>query len=251
MSLLSPDLILGVFLVFCRIGACLMLMPGFSSLRVPPQVRLFLVLGATLALAPVVMPTVLPAVAGASNAGLLALIVTEILIGAQIGVIGRIFYLALQTMAHASAMLIGFGAMPGAPVDELEPVPPLAALVMLSATALLFISNLHWEIFRGLVISYETIPLVTGFDPRTALVGLADRIGDAFLLALRIASPFVIFAFLANFALGVMNKLAQQIPIYFVALPAVLFAGLLVFYFVAGEFLALFTAGFADWLRAG
>ncbi|WP_349369596.1 flagellar biosynthetic protein FliR [Salinarimonas sp.] len=251
MSLLSPDLILSVFLVFCRIGACLMLMPGFASLRVPTQVRLFVVLGATFALAPVVTPTILPVVANASNPGLLALVLTEILIGAQIGVIGRIFYLALQTMAHASTMLIGFAPMPGAVIDEMEPIPPLSSLVMLSATALLFITNLHWEIFRGLVISYETIPLLTGFDPRLALVGLSDRIGEAFLLALRIASPFVVFAFLANFALGVMNKLAQQIPIYFVALPAVLFAGLIVFYFLAGEFLALFVAGFADWLRTG
>lgn len=251
MTLLSPDLILATFLVFCRIGACLMIMPGFSSIRVPMQVRLFIVLGATLALAPVVLPGIVPVVEGAGSGTLLALILGETLIGAQIGVIGRIFYLALQTLAHASVMLIGFGAMPGAPVDELEPVPPLTSLVMLSTTALLFITNLHWEIFRGLVVSYETLPLAAGFDPRLSLVALSDRIGDAFLLALRIASPFVIFAFLANFALGVINKLAQQVPIYFVAMPIVLFAGLIVFYFLVGEFLALFTAGFADWLRVG
>ena len=41
-----------VFLLFCRIGGCLMLMPGFSSARVPPQVRLFIALAVTLALAP-------------------------------------------------------------------------------------------------------------------------------------------------------------------------------------------------------
>ena len=251
MTLLSPDVILATFLVFCRIGACLMIMPGISSLRVPMQVRLFVTLGATLALAPVVMPGILPAVEGADTGTVLALIVSETLIGAQIGVIGRIFYLALQTMAHASTLLIGFGAMPGTPVDEMEPIPPLASLVMLSATALLFITDLHWEIFRGLVISYETIPLIVGFDPRLTLVAISDRIGDAFLLALRISAPFVIFAFLANFALGVINKLAQQVPIYFVALPIVLFAGLIVFYFLAGEFLALFSAGFADWLRVG
>ncbi|WP_372424694.1 flagellar biosynthetic protein FliR [Salinarimonas chemoclinalis] len=251
MSLLAPDLILATFLVFCRIGACLMLMPGFSSLRVPPQVRLFIVVGATLAMAPIVVPGLLPVVAAASQADVLALIVTETLIGAQIGVIGRIFYLALQTLAHASTMLVGFGAMPGAPVDELEPIPALGSLVMLSATALFFIADLHWEIFRGLAVSYETLPPVTGFDARASLASLADRIGEAFLLALRISAPFVIFAFLANFALGVMNKLAQQIPIYFVALPAVLMGGLFVFYFLVGEYLALFAAGFADWLRTG
>lgn len=251
MTLLSPDLILGTFLVFCRIGACLMLMPGFSSMRVPAQVRLFIVIGVTLALAPVVLPAVMPLVTGAEPLRIFGLIATETLIGAQIGIIGRIFYLALQTMAHASAMLIGFGAMPGAPVDEMEPIPSLAALVTLAAVALLFIADLHWEIIRGLVVSYETMPPIGFYDARLSLVQLSDRIGDAFMLALRIASPFVVFAFLANFALGVMNKLAQQIPIYFVAMPIVLMAGLLVFYFLSREFLMLFIAGFADWLRTG
>ncbi|GGK33717.1 flagellar biosynthetic protein FliR [Salinarimonas ramus] len=251
MSLLAPDLILSTFLVFCRIGACLMLMPGFSSLRVPPQVRLFIVFGITLALSPVVVPGLLPTVGAASQAGILSLIVTETLIGAQIGIIGRIFYLALQTLAHASAMLIGFGAMPGAPIDEIEPIPALGSLVMMSATALFFIANLHWEVFRGLVVSYDTLPPAAGFDARTSLVAVSDRIGEAFLLALRISAPFVIFAFLANFAIGVMNKLAQQIPIYFVAMPAVLMAGLFIVYFLVGEYLALFAAGFADWLRTG
>ena len=148
-------------------------------------------------------------------------------------------------------MLVGYGAMPGAPIDEMEPIPALGTLVMLSATALFFIAGLHWDILRGLVVSYETLPPRAGFDARASLASLADRIGEAFLLALRICAPFVIFAFLANFALGVMNKLAQQVPIYFVALPAVLMGGLFVFHFLAGEMLALFAAGVADWLRTG
>lgn len=251
MLLLSPDLILAVFLVFCRIGACLMLMPGFGSLRVPMQVRLFIVIGVSLALAPLLVPTLKPLIASASPLSVLGLVVTESLIGAKIGVIGRMFYLALQTMVHASAMMIGFGQMAGVPVDESEPIPSLAALVTMAAVALLFIADLHWEILRGLVVSYETIPPIAGFDARLSLVQLSDRVGDAFMLALRIASPFVIFALLANFALGVMNKLAQQIPIYFVAMPFVLAAGLMLFYFLSREFLALFVAGFADWLRTG
>ena len=82
-------------------------------------------------------------------------------------------------------------------------------------------------------------------------MGLADRIGEAFLLALRIASPFVVFAFLANFALGVMNKLAQQIPIYFVALPRGALRrphGVLL---RRRRVPGAVHRGFADWLRVG
>ncbi|XMD07617.1 flagellar biosynthesis protein FliR [Brucella melitensis] len=36
------EIILAAVLAFCRIGACLMLMPGISSARIPLQVRLFI-----------------------------------------------------------------------------------------------------------------------------------------------------------------------------------------------------------------
>ena len=53
----APETVLLVFLVFCRIGGCLMLMPGFSSPRVPVQVRLFIAIAVTLALTPLLLPT--------------------------------------------------------------------------------------------------------------------------------------------------------------------------------------------------
>ncbi len=37
----SADSVPTTFTVFCRIGACLMLVPGFSSVNIPVQIRLF------------------------------------------------------------------------------------------------------------------------------------------------------------------------------------------------------------------
>ena len=36
------DTIVAAFLVFARVGACLLVMPGISSPRIPMQIRLFL-----------------------------------------------------------------------------------------------------------------------------------------------------------------------------------------------------------------
>ncbi len=41
---LTPRLSIGAFLLFCRIGGCLMLAPGFSSSQIPMQIRLFVAL---------------------------------------------------------------------------------------------------------------------------------------------------------------------------------------------------------------
>ena len=46
--LLDPNLTLAVFVLFCRIGGCLMLMPGWASAQIPVQVRLFVAVATTL-----------------------------------------------------------------------------------------------------------------------------------------------------------------------------------------------------------
>jgi len=248
MSAAPADLILAAFVIFCRIGACLMVMPGFSSARLPVTTRLYIALGVALALTPPLVDAVLPLVVGADPARIFALIATETLIGLKIGTIGRLFYLALQTMAHAITNFIGVGGMPGAPIEDHEPLPALTTLVTMTATALLFITDLHWEAFKGLVASYAVLPPAGGYAPRLALVEITDRLGEAFLLSLRIASPFLIFAVVANLAFGLINKLVQQIPIFFVSMPFMIAGGLFGLYFLIGEFLELFHAGFAAWL---
>ena len=52
MNGIGANAVLTAFILFCRIGGCLMLMPGFSSPRVPMVVRLFLCFAITLALVP-------------------------------------------------------------------------------------------------------------------------------------------------------------------------------------------------------
>ena len=47
---LAPKAAIGAFVLFCRIGACLMLAPGFSNAQIPAQVRLFVALAVTLTL---------------------------------------------------------------------------------------------------------------------------------------------------------------------------------------------------------
>ena len=251
MTAIGSDTILAAFVLFCRIGGCLMLMPGFSSPRVPIQVRLFLAIAVTFALAPLVLPAVAPAVAGASPFALARLIASETLTGALIGLLGRLFFLALQTMATAASMAIGFSTMPGAPIEDTEPVGPMVSLITLTATVLLFLMEGHWEILRGLAVSYRTLPPSDGFAGQFGLIQIADRLAESFLLTLRITSPFIIYSIVVNLAVGITNKLTPSIPVYFIALPFVLAGGLFLLYVTIGEMLRQFLAGFTAWLAGG
>lgn len=53
---LGPETVLATFLLFCRIGACMMLIPGFSSDRVAMRIRLLMAVASTLAMAPMLLP---------------------------------------------------------------------------------------------------------------------------------------------------------------------------------------------------
>lgn len=240
--------VLSVFLLFCRVGTCIMLMPGFSSPRVPPQIRLFFAIGVTLTMAPLIAPSIETALAGRSIETAAGILVSEVLIGAMIGIFARLFFLALETLGHAATQAVGLSVLPGSAVNDAQPEPALVSLVTISAVVLLFITNQHWEILRGLFASYDAFPVGEVIGPRPALSRVADALMDSFILALRIASPFIVYAIIVNFSIGLTNKLTPQIPVYFIALPFIVFGGLMLLYFIAPEMLHLFTDGFSAWL---
>jgi flagellar biosynthetic protein FliR len=248
---LSPETVLAVFLIFCRIGGCLLVIPGFSSNHVPMKVRLFIAIVVALSLTPMLIPLLKPHTLDQSPANVLRLTLAELGTGLLIGFIGRVFFAALQTIAMAATNALGLGGMPGAVPDENEQSPTLVTLFTLTATVLLFATDQHWELLRGLVDSYRTIPAGQGIVSRLALVDVTDQFTAAFLLALRIGSPFLIYSVVFNFAIGVTNKMTPQIPVFFIAMPFVTAGGMFLLYFTVSDFMTNFHAAFATWLSKG
>lgn len=244
------DLVLAAFLVFCRIGGCLLVIPGFSSPRVPVRARLFVAIGISLALTPILLGDVVPVVTGVQPAKLFAIIGSESLKGILIGLLGRMFFVALETMATATSLSIGLTSVFG-PVEEEEAVPSIASLISLVAVLLIFVTGLHLEIFRGLAASYTVLPVAQGFDPRVGLVQLTDEATRTFVFTLRIASPFLVFSIVANFAIGLINKLVPQIPVTFISTPFLVAGGLAILYVSIRPALELFIGAFGAFLKGG
>jgi len=247
-TVIGPQVILATFIMFCRIGACLMLMPGFSSPRVPVRVRLFLAVSITLALAPLIVPRVQAVTSDDSPIAVLVLIASETLIGAIIGLMGRMFFLALGFAGSSITMLIGLSDAPGAQIVETEPLASVTSLITLTAAVLMFITDLHWEVLRALVESYAAVPVSEELAPNFGLIKIVDALADAFLIALRICAPFIVYSLTINLMFGILGKLTPQIPVYFISIPFVLAGGGVILYFAFGEFLRIFLAGFAEWL---
>jgi flagellar biosynthetic protein FliR len=242
------DNVLATFIVFCRIGACLMLVPGYSSTNIPPQIRLFIALVTTFALTPILVSILKPLVDDAPPLTLALLIGTELLVGSVIGLGGRVFFLALQTMITVMASAIGLSNIPGTPVGETDPTPAAVPLIMASVTTLFFLTDQHWQVLRGLMNSYDVWQPGEKLSGEIALNQLTSRLTDAFVLTLRITSPFIVYSIVVNFSVGLINKLTPSIAVYFVSVPFVLIGGLLLLYLISDELLTQFMLGMSSWL---
>ncbi len=181
-----------------------------------------------------------------SPAILVPMIISEVLVGALIGIMARLYMLALEFMGSAIAMMIGYSGTAGPGIADGEPQAALSGIISLSALLLLFVFDFHHEIIRALVNSYRVAPLDVFFNPQGALIDVTDTISESFFVVLRLGSPFVAYSLLVNLTIGFVNKLVPQIPVYFISLPFVLGAGLIIFYFASGTLLSLFADGFLD-----
>lgn len=251
MTALGSNAVLAAFVLFCRIGGCLLVMPGYSSARVPANVRLFFAVAATLALAPALAEDVEAQHLDANPMALLRVIVSELAIGGLVGFLARIFFGALETLGSAIATAVGLVSPLGGPADDGDQLPSIASLIVLAATALFFITDQHTEVLRALAASYSALPIRDGFNVGFSLSQVSGLLGKSFILGLRISSPFIIFSVVVNFAIGLAGRLTPQIPVFFIMTPAILGLGMFLFYFTAPELLTLFIGGFADWLAAG
>ena len=176
---------------------------------------------------------------------------SELLTGLLIGLLGRVYFLALQTMLSAVAMALGLGGMPGTPIDESEPLPPISSFIMMAATAILFFSDLHWELYRGLVASYTRLPMGEGFGTRLSLTSWWTRSPRPSFWPSGSAARSFSTRSSSTWRWDLTNKLTPQIPVYFLATPFVMLGGLFIMYFAAHDYVLLFMDAFSTWLKNG
>lgn len=236
-------------LLFARLGAVLMLLPVFSEEAAPGQVRLFLAVGATLALFGLLRPEVQP-LARQADAELLGTILAELLTGLGLGLTIRLFFQAASMAGALVSLQIGLTtALVFDPQGGQTPV--LGKLMALAAALICLAAGLHQLWFAAIVRSYALFP--AGSVPVAAdwsALAVATA-GEALTLAVSLAAPFLIYGIVFNVALGFSARLAPTLQIFFIAQPLNLLLGFALLVVTLGTMLSLFAERFAGWLQGG
>ncbi len=236
--------ILALFLTFCRIGGCMMVLPGFSSARVPQLVRAFAALGVSMAVMPMVWDDIYPKVAGGTQIAYITLILSESLIGVMYGMIARFFTLGLQFTGTVLTQMIGFNAPPAPDVIEDAAENQLTNLISFGGLMVLFAMDFHHMVFRALLESYVQLPVGGAMHTQKLLISLTDTARMTTLIMLRLSSPFILYGLIFNVSIGMINKLAQQIPIFFISTPYLIAGGLFMLYLSIAAMLKQFSDAF-------
>lgn len=214
-------------LIFARIGAVLLMLPGIGESYVPPRIRLSLALVVTLALWPVIAPALpaLPATVG----GMAGWIIREVIVGLMMGALLRSFTAALSTAGEIISIQTTLSFAQTANPLQAQPGSTLAAFLMLLGTTLVFATNTHHLFIAGLVGSYELIapakPLITGDFATLAI----RTLGDSFMLGVQLSAPVLVFALIFNLASGLVGRVMPSFQVFFAAAPLSVILGLSVF----------------------
>ncbi len=214
--MLSNILITQLFaflLIFSRMGAAIMLLPGFGEAYVPGRVRLLLAAIFSIILAPVIQS--LPPMPG-NAIGLFNIILAEIMVGLFLGGLSRM----LIAVVNMAGMVIAYqSSLASAVTQDLTlsqaQGTSLGNFLGMSALVLLFATDLHHLMLRGLADSY-TLFLPGQFPPIADFTNDAiHTMNNSFHMAMKIASPHIVIGLIIYLGAGIIARLMPNIQIFF------------------------------------
>ena len=214
-------------LIFARVGALLMTIPGIGESYVPPRIRLSLALVISLALAPVVVGYLppLPATMG----GVAGWVIREVATGLMIGALLRMMLSALATAGEIVSLQTTLAFAQTANPLQAQPGSTLAAFLTLLGVTLIFATDTHHLFIAGLAGSYEVIPPVSPLLLNDFAAMAVRTVGDSFLLGVQLAAPVLVFSMIFNLASGLVGRVMPQFQIFFVTAPLSIILGLSIF----------------------
>jgi flagellar biosynthesis protein FliR len=242
-----PALAAAFMLVFARIGAMLMLLPGLGELTISLRFRLTM----AVVLAAIMLPLHRDAYhVDLHSAGpVLVMLGEELLIGAMLGMTARLTVAALQITGSVVAQQLGLGFVTAVDPTQGEQGVLIGNFLTILGVTLLFATNLHYLVIAALDDSYSLftpgeIPLA---GDMAALI--TRTLAGAFKVGIQLSAPFLVFGLLFNLGLGLLSRLMPQMQVFFVGVPLSILLGFLILFLVLAAMMGTYLDSVEGVLR--
>jgi flagellar biosynthetic protein FliR len=207
--------LIALLLASTRVLAWMVVAPPIATGGVPHTVKVVLSVGLGLAVVPLVRSHV-PAPEVAPMAGAL---LTQVVVGAALGFLTRLVFAAVESAGGLLDLFGGFAL--SAAYDPLSTTMTsiFGRFYALLCTTLIFATDAHLVIFQGFLRTFTAVPL----DGHVSLGHIDATIAHAmtalFVAALQIAGPLLVVLFVADVALGVLNRISPQLNAFSLSFP--------------------------------
>lgn len=241
-----PNLLRGVFsevdttrniivfaLIMARVMAIVVLTPWLGGKNAPPEVKMGL--GVTLAM--VLWPTVLASATGdvpLTPYGFILMMMKEAFIGLVIGFVSAEIFYTVEMSGQFIDLLRGANQIQ-VQVPELSERSSAFGTLQFQLLLALFLGlDLHPIFIEALFDSFAKIPINempgmgAGFD--VFLERMIRLSADILLAAVTITMPVAIVCLIVETAFGLLNRVAPQINAYFMAMPAKVVSGVMIYF---------------------
>jgi flagellar biosynthetic protein FliR len=214
-------------LIFARLAAIVMLIPGIGESFIPSRIRLSIAFVMTLALYPV-LAVGAPLIPG-SVGDLAGAVIKEMLIGLMIGSVLRLFMNVLAVTGEVVSIQTTLSFAQTANPTQATPSTTLGTFLGLLALVLMMSTNLHHLFIAAIVHSYAIFPFHKVVPVNDAALLAIQTMGKSFSLGLQLAAPVMVFCFIFNIATGLVNRVMPQFQVFFVVSPLMVLTSLSVF----------------------
>ena len=234
-------------LVFARVGAMVMLLPGFGETNIPARVKLSIALLLTLIILPLHRNAYHVDVTSISSLGVL--MVHELIIGVVLGATARVTLSALSVAGSVIAQQLGLGFVTAVDPTQGQQGQIIGNFLTILGLTLLFATDSHYLVIAALSESYRIFSpgelMPTGDVAKLATTAFAA----AFKIGLQLSAPFLVFGLVFNIGLGILARLMPQMQVYFVGVPLSIMIGFVIFAVVLAAMMGTYLDYFLGVMR--
>ena len=231
-----------------RILALLSAAPPYNSGSLPRRARLILGLAITLAIAPGLDN--LPAVAPASEIGLLVM-AEQMLIGYAMGFSLRLVFSAIDLAGTVFSTQMGLGFATSYDPMSTSQTPVVSEMIGILALLMFMAIDGHLMVLSTLAQSFRALPI--GVLPGSASwANLANAVAIVFSAGLLLALPIITALLITNTALGILGRVSPQLNLIVIGFPVTIALGFAALYvalpYLIQPLLQLFETGLRSML---
>lgn len=227
---ISVEVLMSMSLIFARIGAALSLFPALGSNYMHSQGRLVLAVFTTIVIYPLLqnhMPSY-----PITHGNFLLLLMMEVMFGLTLSMGTKICFSALDIVGTIMSMQSGLSAATFFDPNQGEQISMMSNFLILTGYAMILVTDTHYLFFEAIADSYNIFAIGSFLNLGDMSNFIATTVNQSFILAFKLASPFITVSIAFLISNGVLSRLMPNLQVFFVVTPVQIFTMFLILFIV-------------------